>query len=85
MKADTKGAFEQPKKDEAKEKVDTKTEIMKIELEIQRQYAVKAAYAVMITQSDQVIQELLFARMKLQAAEQGLDVGLLEPVAPSQS
>jgi hypothetical protein len=49
-------------------------EMMKIELEIQRQAALKAAYATMMAQTEQEIQGLLFARMRLQAAARGLNM-----------
>jgi hypothetical protein len=48
------------------------SELMKIELEIQRQAALKAAYATMMAQTEQEIQGLLFGRMRLQAEFHGL-------------
>jgi hypothetical protein len=54
-------------------KEQAEAEMMKIEIEIQRQVALKAAYATMMAQTEQEIQGLLFARMRMQAEARGVN------------
>lgn len=53
-------------------------EITKIEVEIQRQVAIKASYSVMISQAEAEIQQLVYAHRRLQAEAAGVRIGEVE-------